>query len=68
MTELPVPKAEVPKLLEQLNSAAALQSRGMRLIESKAVVVSGIPGKLLLVSQLNRGAAFLKWVMVVAEG
>jgi hypothetical protein len=68
VTEMPILKAEVPKVLEKLNSAAALQSRGMRIIESKEIVISGIPGKLLLVSQSNRGVDFLKWMMVVAEG
>jgi hypothetical protein len=68
VTEMPVPKAEVPKVLEKLNSAEALGSRGMRVIESKEIVISSIPGKLLLVSQANRGVDFLKWVMVLAEG
>lgn len=68
VTELPIPKAEVPKVLDKLNSAAALGSRGMRMIESKEIVVSGIAGKLLLVSQSNQGIEFLKWVVVVAEG
>lgn len=68
VTELPIPKAEVPKVLEKLNSAEALGSRGMQLIESKETIISGIPGKLLLVSQSNQGVDFLKWVMVVTEG
>jgi hypothetical protein len=68
VTEMPIPKAEVPKVLGKLNSAEALGSRGMNLIESKEIVISGIPGKLLLVSQSNRGVDFLKWVMVLAEG
>jgi hypothetical protein len=68
VTEMPIPKAEVPKLLEQLNSAAVLESKGMRLLESQAIAISGIPGKLLLVSQSNRGVAFLKWVGVAAKG
>ncbi|WP_404786708.1 hypothetical protein [Altericista sp. CCNU0014] len=68
VTELPIPKAEVPKVLEKLNSTADLQSRGMRLIESQEITVGSIPGKLLLVSQSNRGIDFLKWLMVVAQG
>jgi hypothetical protein len=68
VTELPVPKAEIPKVLDKLNSAQALGSRGIRVIESKEIVISGIAGKLLLVSQSNQGVDFLKWIIVVAEG
>lgn len=68
VNELPIPKAEIPKVLEQLNSAEALESRGMRIVESKEIVISGIAGKLLLVSQSKLGVDFLKWIVVVAEG
>jgi hypothetical protein len=68
VTEMPIPKAEIPKVLEKLNSAAALGSRGIRILESKKIVISGISGKLLLVSQSNRGVDFLKWVVAIAEG
>jgi hypothetical protein len=68
VTELPIPKAEVPKVLEKLNSAEALGSKGMRIIESKEITIGGIAGKLLLVSQSNQGIDFLKWIVVLAEG
>jgi hypothetical protein len=66
--EMPMPKDKAPQLFEQLTSTAVLKSRGMRLLESQAIAISGIPGKLLLLSQSNRGVAFLKWVVVVAAG
>jgi hypothetical protein len=68
VTELPIPKDKALQVLEQFSSASALKTRGMRLIESQPISISGIPGKLLLLSQSNRGIAFLKWVVVATAG
>jgi hypothetical protein len=68
VTEMPIPKDKAPQVLEQFSSASALKPRGMRLIESQPITISGIPGKLLLLSQSNRGVAFLKWVVVAVAG
>ena len=54
VTEMPIPKDKAQQVLEQFSSAAAFKARGMRLIEAQAITISGIPGKLLLLSQSNQ--------------
>jgi hypothetical protein len=63
VTEMPIPKAQ--NLIAQLTSANVLKSRGMTLIESKAIALEGRPAKLLLVAQSNEGIQFLKWIAVI---
>jgi hypothetical protein len=66
VTEMPIPKAQ--NLIKQFSSANVLKSRGMTLIESKAIALDGRPGKLLLVAQSNEGIKFLKWIVVAEAG
>jgi hypothetical protein len=65
VTEMPIPKAQ--NLIKQFSSANVLKSRGMTLLESKAIALDGRPGKLLLVAQSNEGIKFLKWIVATAS-
>jgi hypothetical protein len=67
VTELPIPKESISRVYEQLTSNHTLKSKGLRLIESKDITLAERRGKLLLVSQVERGLSFLKWVAVVSE-
>jgi hypothetical protein len=68
VTELPIPKESISRVYGQLTSNYTLKSKGIRLIESKDITLAERRGKLLLVSQVDRGLSFLKWVAVVSNG
>lgn len=68
VTEMPVPQASIPKVLAQLSSPDAFKSKGMRIIESKDITLTGRRGKLLLLSQSVQGVPFLKWLAVMSQG
>lgn len=68
VTEMPIPKAQQKEVIEKLNSADALNVRGIRLLDRQDTIINGQQGKLLLVSQEVQGTAFLQWIAILTQG